>query len=175
MKAGYNRKAKPGVNVLRNYSPNSTNQLDRNAPPKDGEGIKDGMVGSLAWNSSTDRYEFIKGATADKTIYIFKRNQDDTDVESAGLISAYSTADNFEVETAYYTGNAAFKVDDKLTYDGVTGNIKLAGEGDLVIGFVSGTEDSPIDTSGTNSGVVNGNVIRWTTALNLPQIPVSAG
>lgn len=169
MNAGHAQREKPRTNILRGNDPNSSLKLSRIAPPKADEGIKDGMVVSLAVNSGV--YEFVKGGAAGRVIYISYRDQSDSDVLASRNLVALSCADDYEVETAFFKAGDVYNIDTPLSYDGVTGNIKVAGAGETIIGYVSGTENSPLDHTATNSGAkAPVQVVRWTTKLKLPAL-----
>jgi hypothetical protein len=85
------------------------------------------MVCSLRWNPTTGVEEFIKGVTAlsTATAHFAKYDYTEDEVQSSGLFSALSCADDYELATAHYKTDDSYVFGSFLVADGVTGDVKV--------------------------------------------------
>ena len=175
------KRVKPRVRVLRGYNPQEPHTLSQAAPAslKDAAagavnplvGIKSGQVISLNYVNS--EYVWELGCAAGRTPYIALNDAFDEDVIEAGNMPGLSCAGQFEIQTPYFKSADAdnFVVDAPVTYDGVTGNIKVAGATDPVIGFVTRNHgkvslgQSANGNDGTNSSATDLDVVVFTTSF----------
>ena len=138
-------RTKPRVQILRGWDLVSTSTLHQVHPVKAGEAIKSGMVISREWVAANNRYEWVKGCTNTKGAFIAFQDATEADVVAAEGLTGISISGDYEIQTGYFTaptfgggGNSfVYKVDTLLTFDGTTGNVKPASEGDYVIGRVT--------------------------------------
>jgi hypothetical protein len=101
-------RTKPRVQILRGWDLVSTSTLHQVHAVKAGqEDIKSGMIISRVWNGTLGRYEWTKGVTAN------------------------------EIQTGYFKTGQTYNADVLLTFDGTTGGVKPAAEGNYVIGRVT--------------------------------------
>ena len=158
----------PRIGVLRGFNPQEPFQLSQAAPVASGVTIKSGQVISLAWNGTLSQYEWVLGvATTGATPYFALNDSTDYDVVEAGKLPGLSSAGKFEIRTPYYKAADAsgFVVDAPITFDGVTGNIKLwtlpgttAAAGAAIIGFVSRNHGvETLSSVGAGSPAIGGN------------------
>lgn len=175
---GQIKRAYPRVEVLRGYNPNEPHTLSQTHPVKSDVTVASGQIVYLVWNSSTSQYEWRLGCASGSTPYVALQDWDtsqtaglgqfgyDPDVQEAGKLTGLSCAGQFEIQSAFFE-DTTYAMDDTLTYDtgGNAGDVKPAGTGDEVIGFISRTngENSQMSLSGINSNVTNTSVITWTT------------
>ena len=176
---GYIKRSKPRVEVLRGYNPNEPHTLTQSHPVKANVTIRSGQAISLEWVSGNSRYEWKLGGVDDQMTYIALQDWDqsqtgglgafgyDPDVIEAGKLTGLSCAGQFEIQTAYFTGSQSYPMDQALTYDGTTGNLKPAGSTDQVVGRITrpSGQSGVVDLTRTNSGAANLDVIIFTTGF----------
>jgi len=177
---GYIKRTKPRVEVLRGYNPNEPHTLTQSHPVKADEVVRSGMVISLEWVSANSRYEWVVGGQDNKMAYIALQDYDqsstgglgafgyDPDVIEAGKLTGLSCAGQFEIQTAYVKSGQTWTMDAPVTYDGTTGNIKIAtASSDQVIGRVTrpSGQSGLQDLTGTNSSASTLDVITFTTGF----------
>lgn len=124
--------AKPELGVLRGYDPNEPSKFQQSEVPKADEAIKSGQVISKSYEGG--RYVWVKGGQAGATPYMALDNQDDFDVAECGKLTGLSCAGEYVFATGYYKTGDVYNEDVFLTYDGVTGDIKVATVGDVILG-----------------------------------------
>ena len=159
------KRAKVMVEVLRGFDPMETTTLTQSYPVADGVTIKSGQVISAVWSAQNSRLEWVLGCTAG-TPFIALEDSTAEDVISAGKLPGLSCAGKFEIQTGYFKtpdGGDYFN-DQPLTYDGTTGNLKVATGQDVVLGSVTRIH-GPISLKGKNSSAVNLDVIIFTTGF----------
>lgn len=123
---------KPELGVLRGYDPNEPTKFQQAEVPKSDAAIKSGMVISKSYESG--QYVWVKGGQAGATPYMALENQTDFDVIECGKLVALSCAGEFVFATGYYKDGDTYNDDVFLTYDGTTGDIKVASTSDVIIG-----------------------------------------
>lgn len=133
-RSDYLRRTKPRVEVLRGWDPNEPTTFTQTV--RASEAILSGQLISLNWNSTDSVYEWELGGGAGRIPYIAVQDSTDEDVLECGKLTGLSCAGKFEIETAYFT-TGTYGVDKFLTWDGTTGNVKVATEGDDIIGIVT--------------------------------------
>lgn len=134
-------RTKPRVQILRGWDLVSTSTLHQVHPVKAGEAIKSGMVISRKWNSDLGRYEWVKGigtfdGTAVPAAFIAFQDANEADVVAADGLTGISISGDYEIQTGYFE-DGTYNVDALLTYNGTTGNVKIAEAGDPIIGRVT--------------------------------------
>lgn len=160
------KRAKPRVRVLRGFNPNEPHSLTQTAPVSslnaNGDantaGIKSGQVMTLGYVSANSRYEWQLGWVAGRVPYIAYNDSTDEDVIEAGNMPGLSSAGQFEIATPYFKSADENSLDNNvlITPDGVSGNVKVAGAEELVMGIVTrspSTADGSVVPSYPNSGV----------------------
>lgn len=177
---GYIKRSKPRVEVLRGYNPNEPHTLTQSHPVKAAVVIRSGMVISLEWVSANNRYEWVKGGQDNKMAYIALQDWDqsqtaglgafgyDPDVIEAGKLTGLSCAGQFEIQTAYIADSQTWTMDAPVSYDGTTGNLKVAtASTDQVIGRVTrpSGQSGATNLARTNSSASNLNVVVFTTGF----------
>lgn len=137
-------RTKPRVQILRGWDLVSTSTLHQVHPVKEGqEDIKSGMIISRVWNNTLSRYEWTKGVTANGLAtpvpFIAFQDATEADVVAANGLTGISISGDYEIQTGYFTTGGAntYNADDLLTFDGTTGRVKKAAEGNYIIGRVS--------------------------------------
>ena len=159
------KRAKVSVEVLRGYDPMETTTLTQSYPVADGVTIKSGQVIYADWSAENNRYEWKNGCAAGHTPFIALEDSTAEDVISAGKLPGLSCAGKFEIQTGYYKADGGDYFNDQpLTYDGTTGDLKVATNADVVLGSVTRIH-GPISLKGKNSSAVNLNVIIFTTGF----------
>lgn len=180
---GQLKRSKPRVEVLRGYNPNEPQTLTQSHPVKTSVTVLSGQVIYLKWDATAASYVWDLGCEDGYTPYIALQDWDksqtaglgqfgyDPDVMEAGKLTGLSCAGKFEIQTAFFY-NTTYAMDTALTYvpndgtgNGDAGDLRPAGSGDPVVGFISRTsgQNSPIDLTGINSNVTNKKVITFTT------------
>lgn len=162
----YYKRTKRRVYVLRGFDGCEPSTYTHQAAVKEDVPIGSGQVISLDGNG-----EWILGAPAGKTPYIALSDSVDTDVNSSGLLPALSCAGKFEIETAYYTEDAALDSEDIPVIAATGGDA-----GDITDGALDGSADIIGFTSrggltDLNSGsgpkievnATDGNIVTFTT------------
>ena len=158
------KRSKPRVVVLRGYNPQEPHTLTQAFPVADGVVIKSGQVVSATWSDPNQRFEWVLGGQAAKIPYIALEDSTDEDVIEAGKLPALSCAGQFEIQTPYFKAGGAYNNDTPLTYDGVTGDLKVAAGADPIVGTVTRIH-GPISLKGKDSSAVNLDVIIFTTGF----------
>lgn len=151
--------------VHRGFSGNRPTGLSRTLAVSDST-IKSGMLITPKWDASAGIYQWSKGfdvATSGSdteasvpTFFWAMDDPTDPDVEAAGNLLGLSCLGNYELSTAFVKAGEVFSEGEYLTYDGVTGNMKSAVNGDVVFARVSRDYDAPVNlgSSYTPNGVV---------------------
>lgn len=190
---GQIKRSKPRIRVLRGYNPNEPHTLTQTHPVKDAVTVLSGQIISLAWNSSTSKYEWVLGMGSGDTPYIALQDWDksqtaglgqfgyDPDVQEAGKLTGLSCAGEFEVQTAYFYRSDTYPMDAKLTAvnttgtgNGDAGDLRVAIAGEAVVGFITRptSENKPNSLKRINSNVEydanDKDVITWTTRFTYP-------
>ena len=131
-------RAKPRVQILRGWDLVSTSTLHQVHPVKAGEAIKSGMVISRVWDN-VGRYEWVKGCANGRAPFIAFQDDTEADVVATDGLTGISISGDYEIQTGYFTTGGAntYNIDDLLTFDGTTGNVKKAAEGNYIIGRVT--------------------------------------
>ena len=148
---GEYKRAVARIEVLRGYEGNETSAHTLALPPKDGEGIKSGMLISADGNG-----EWVKGCPAGKVPHFAWHDQDDTDVDSSGKLLGLSCAGDYVIQTGWFdeTGgaitNADFLKAGLTTYLGYVVGCAITDDADK-IGKVH--QDGIVDLFGVKSGV----------------------
>jgi len=163
-----------GWNPQEPISPGQTS-----AAVTEGEQIMSGMCIVKVWNSSNARYEWTKADSAVSahraTVPHFALQDWNTaDVRASGLLTGFSCAGQFELQTGYFaTGSAPISDGAPLTYgtSADEGMIKTCARGDgptvPIVGYL--TEDhhaGAIDLTGVNSEASDLSVVRFNTAYD---------
>ena len=139
-------RTKPRVQILRGWDLVSTSTLHQVHAVKANEAIKSGMVISREWVSGNNRYEWVKGCTSGKAPFIAFQDDTEADVVATDGLTGISISGDYEIQTGYFTApdfagagenDYVYKVDTLLTFDGTTGNVKPASEGEYIIGRVT--------------------------------------
>lgn len=181
MNYGYYQRTKPlmvvrkGWNPLEPVSPGQTS-----APVKDGELIMSGMAIVLEYVSANARNEWVimDGGDADhlKQIPHFALQDYTTkDVVASGLLTGFSCAGQFELQTGYWadTGTPPLDAGCPLTIGTTTdvGHVITCARGDgptkPIVGYL--TEDhaaGPVDLDGVDSSATDLEVVRFNTAYD---------
>ena len=133
---------KPRVQILRGWDLVSTSTLHQVHAVKAGqEDIKSGMIISRVWNNTLSRYEWTKGVTANGLLtpvpYIAFQDATEADVVAAEGLTGISISGDYEIQTGHYNSDGTYNADVLLTFDGTTGKVKPAAEGNYVIGRVT--------------------------------------
>jgi hypothetical protein len=176
---GYIKRSKPRVEVLRGYNPNEPHTLSQSHPVKANVTIKSGQVISLTWVGGNSRYEWQLGCADGLMGYIALQDWDqsvtgglgafgyDPDVIEAGKLTGLSCAGQFEIQTAYFKTGESYPMDQALTFDGVTGDLKPAGSSDQVLGRITrpSGQSGARDLTGIHSGASTLDVIIFTTGF----------
>jgi len=140
-RSDYIRRAKPRVEVLRGWDPNEPSTFMQTARVKSGVTVLSGQVVSLKWDATDSVYEWYlgadsTGAAAGKVPYIAIQDDQDEDVLECGKLTGLSCAGEFEIETAYFTDDT-YAVDVPLSYDGQSGDVTPAANGEDIIGWAT--------------------------------------
>ncbi len=129
-------RAKPRVQILRGWDLVNTNTLNQVHPVKAGVTVKSGQVIQRTWNATTNAYEWELGCSAGKQAFIAFQDSTESDVMNANGLTGISLSGDYEIQTGYFAAGI-YNVDVLLSYDGTTGNLKVAATGNPVIGRVS--------------------------------------
>ena len=130
-------RTKPRVQILRGWDLVSTSTLHQVHAVKAGEAIKSGMVISREWVSGNNRYEWVKGCVNGRAPFIAFQDATEADVVATEGLTGISISGDYEIQTGYFKTGQTYNADTLLTYDGVTGEVKPAAEGNYVIGRVT--------------------------------------
>lgn len=127
-----------------------------------GATIASGMVMTLVENATLGRLEWTPGFDAGalgarpNTFHFAVDDSTDGDVGAAGNFQGLSVRGDYELSSARFKAGETYKVGDPLTFDGVTGNLKLASAPtDIVIAHITEDYASPVDFGG---GYVTGSL-----------------
>jgi len=132
---GHSKLAKPLLQVPRGYDPNEPTKHQATEVPKSDAAIKSGQVISKSYVDG--QYVWIVGGAAGATPYMALQSQTDFDVRECGKLTGLSCAGEYVFATGYYKDGDVYNDGAFLTYDGTTGDIKVAAATDVVIGKVS--------------------------------------
>lgn len=127
----------PRVQILRGWDLVSTATLNQVHPVKEGVTILSGQIIHREWNNTLNRYEWELGCEAGKAPFIAFQDSYEADVVATDGLTGISISGDYEIQTAHYKTGETYNVDTLLTFDGVTGDVKPAAEGDLILGRVS--------------------------------------
>lgn len=130
-------RAKPRVQILRNWDLVSTSTLNQVLPVADGVTVKSGQVIQRTWNGTLNRYEWTLGCSAGKAPFIAYQDSTEADVVAADGLTGISISGDYEIQTGYFKSGDTYNTDVLLTFDGTTGDVKAATEGDLILGRCS--------------------------------------
>lgn len=140
MTSGYYKRNKPELTILRGNSQIDTSSvIADNVPVEDGVTIKSGQVCYKKWSATRNRYEMALGCVAGAVPYFAVNDSDQGDVIGSGLLRVISAQEVRVIQTAFFN-SANYPVGTALTFvpagaSGV-GNVKVAGDDDLIIGYV---------------------------------------
>lgn len=133
-------RAKPRLQILRGWDLVNTATLNQVHPVKDGVTIKSGQVIQRTWNGTLGRYEWELGCSAidgiAKAPFFALQDSTEADVIAADGLTGISISGDYELQTGYFS-SGTYNADTLLTFDGTSGNVKVATEGSLVIGRVT--------------------------------------
>lgn len=152
------KRAKLRLTIHRGPIGNRPDRLSKTYPVAEGETILSGQVISIRRNSLTQQNEWVRGHNAglDQPNSFFIAVDDrvvsqygisDRDVHAAGNLQGLSVRGDYELSTAHFKSGESYVSGDELTYDAVSGNLKKATTGDIVIGVVSHDYSAPVDFS----------------------------
>jgi hypothetical protein len=172
---GYIKRTYPILEVIRGWNPNEPFTRTATYPVKEDELILSGMLITPVWVGANSRLEW---TIADKdtagidtaAIYLAQDDWFKEDVIESGNLVGLSCAGQFEVESAFFTTGVAYVEGAFLTV-GDDGKVTLASAGDateVIVGQVTRAPGNVGDATfkslvGTNSGVVNTDVITFNT------------
>ena len=164
---GFYQRTKPYVRISRGDDPNNPSYLSEDAPVKEGEVIKSGMVISLEFISANERYEWTKGWVAGRVPHIARQDSASPDVLEAGKLTGLSTAGKFRIVTGYYKTDAAdpYYAGSAVVPDGTTGNLTTSNgaAGAAVMGYLSNGMRGPRDVSAENNEALESLVVEFDT------------
>jgi hypothetical protein len=129
-------RAKPRVQILRGWDLVSTSTLHQVHAVKAGEAIRSGMIISREWNAGANRYEWVKGCSAGLAPFIAFQDATEADVVAAEGLTGISISGDYEIQTGYFAAGQ-YTADTLLTFDGASGSVKPAAEGDTLVGRVT--------------------------------------
>lgn len=148
MTSGYYKRNKPELAILRGNSQIDTSSvIADNVPVENGVTIKSGQVCYKKWSSTRNRYEMALGCVAGAVPHFAVNDSDQGDVIGSGLLRVISAQEVRVIQTAFFN-SANYTVGTALTYVDPTpvgspaaapagiGNVKAAGTGDFIIGYV---------------------------------------
>jgi hypothetical protein len=160
------QRTKPRVVVLRGYDPQEPTTNTASHPVKPAVTIKSGQVISLEWVPARSRYEWVLGCSGNAIAHIALQDSSDYDVIEAGKLTGLSCLGQFVIQTPHYkeADAALFVQDTPVTYDGLTGDIKVTAleSGEPIIGFVSRVH-GPQDLTGVDSTAPSPKVVIFDT------------
>jgi hypothetical protein len=133
-------RAKPRLQILRGWDLVNTATLNQVHPVKAGVTIKSGQVIQRTWNGTLNRYEWELGCSAingiAKAPFFAFQDSTEADVIAADGLTGISISGDYELQTGYFS-SGTYNADTLLTFDGTSGRVKPAAEGELVIGRVT--------------------------------------
>ncbi len=170
------------MQVPRGFNPTEPGKLSSPAPPIDDEAIRSGMVLVKATglvNGANTPGAFKKAAAADatslhKSFYMALHDQDGHDVQASGRLVGLDCSDDYEIMTGYFDPDVTWVNDLPLTVDD-GGTITEAGEGDVIIGYITrvgGGTNNAIEYVGKTPSATNTLMIQFKTARNGQIVPV---
>lgn len=171
-RSDYLRRTKPRVEVLRGWDPNEPTTFTQTFRVKSAVTILSGQVISEAWNATDSVYEWELGGAAGRVPSIAVQDGADEDVSEANGLTGLSCNGRFEIETAFLKAAQTWGVNKPVTYDGVTGNIKVAVAGEDIMGWATRNHTTK-SLNGINSGVPTDTVVvsfytAWQAVAALP-------
>ena len=174
------KRQNPRVEVLRGFNPNEPFTLTQAYPVADGVTIQSGQVISLAHDPDGDGLDkwilgWVSGipdiAYNDWNVTTGK----DEDVLEAGKLPGLSSTGQFEIQTAFFSGDEAdFVPGAPVGPDAATGDIKVTTVGSAVpiMGYVTRNRGAlnlgptGAGNNGVNSAAVNLDVVSFETAYS---------
>lgn len=163
---GVYQRAYPRLNVLRGWDPtNPSQRARRNAVTRNAGTFKQGHL--ISYSTSTSAWTL--GVTAGFLTgggipYVAMDDDTEYNVMATGLLTGISYADNYRYQTPFFTGDpATFVPGTQVTPDGTTGNVKVAGTTDYIIGYVA--QEGVVELAPTYSGSANTRAIGYTFTL----------
>ena len=150
MNIGANTTPRARLRLIEHRDPfgNRPSGLSHTFPVKSDELILSGMVISVERNVTYSRNEWVKGysgSSAGREIAFAVDDSTDPDVVTAGNLRGLSARGKHDISVPYTKTGETYTFGQELTYDGVTGYLKAAGSGDLVLAVVSKDYASPVD------------------------------
>lgn len=143
MTSGYYKRSKPELSILKgNAQVDTSSVIGDNVPVEPGVVIKSGQVCYKNWGGTLntnpiDKYVMSLGCVAGAVPYFAVNDSDQGDVVGSGLLRVISAQEVRVIQTAFFAAAAStYSVGAALTYDGTSGNVKVAGTGDVIIGYV---------------------------------------
>ncbi len=151
MNIGPNTTLRARLRLIEHRDPlgNRPTGLSGTFPVKTGEAILSGMLMSVVRNTVSGRNEWAKGynpsAAQGRELAFAVDDATDPDVVAAGNLRGLSARGRHDISIPYTKANETYQYGDELTYDGVTGYLKAATTGNLVVAVVSKDYASPVD------------------------------
>lgn len=152
-------------------------------PVAEGQVILSGQVISAYRNTVLNRIEWIRGYNPGTSqagvIWIARHDSADGDVLAAGTLAGLSSNGDHDISSSRYKTGDTYRVGTELTYDAITGNFKVATQGELVFAKVKRDFNPPVNfgpvytpapaDSGVSAGVKGGSfkVGRHSEAVDL--------
>lgn len=139
-------RSKPRIQVLTGFNPTepSSGLMPERYPVKSGETIKSGQV--ISKELVGGAYQWVKGGAAGRQHFLALRDSSDLDVVEAGNLPGIPLSlRGVKVQTPYYKSADANNLNDgaELTFDGTTGDLKVASNGDRIIAVVTNGQRGP--------------------------------
>lgn len=173
---GHIKRDYPILEVIRGWNPNEPFTRTAAYPVTDGVTILSGQLITPVWNATNSRLEW---TIADKdtsgintaALYLAQDDHLKEDIIEAGNLVGLSCAGQFEVESAFFTANSVYNEGTFLTVgdDGKVDALSSVDGTKVIVGQVTrapgnGTAGATLKSLvGTNSNVVNTNVITFNT------------
>lgn len=162
--SGTLRRDIPRLQFVRGYSGQSSQFPSEHLKRYSNAAIRSGMCISKFYNTATEAHEWKIGHIAGSVPYVAVQDYDDNDVIASGnLISGIPLSGDFEFRTGYYAAGtlANWDSDKPITAiaDGVStsgaesGKFKIATSGDVIVGYVNGHQNGPLDVAAENTNV----------------------
>lgn len=144
-------RSKLRLHVYRGYPGNETDAITSRYAPGETD-IKSGMLVTPKWIAARSRYEWVKGlddddASPDSVPMVYWAHDDalDSDVQAAGNLVGLSSLGNFVLGTPWIKDGEVVSNGEYLTFDGVTGNMKVAADGDWAVAIAKDDWKAPVD------------------------------
>jgi len=174
------KRQNPRVEVLRGFNPNEPFTLTQAYPVADGVTIQSGQVISLAHDPDGDGLDkWILGWVSGIPYIAYNdwnvTTGKDEDVLEAGKLPGLSSTGQFEIQTAFFSGDEAdFVPGAPVGPDAATGDIKVTTVGSAVpiMGYVTRNRGAlnlgptGAGNNGVNSAAVNLDVVSFETAYS---------